>query len=165
MNKLAVFTMLLMCGFTAFSQSFYGKGDQKFQVGANFQDYGIGITATYDKGAGSNLSFGLSGTYLLGVDESIDADFLDRFDVKLRFNAHLQNVLNICECFDIYPGLNLGLKNFGGHAGVRYFFNDGIGIFTEAVFPISRYNTDDYLSPEKLLNNQFNLVVGLSFNL
>lgn len=165
MKKLSFLLFLCICSSAALGQSFYGKGDQKFQVGANFQEYGTGITATYDKGVGPNLSFGIMGTYLLDVDEYTDADFADRFDAKVRFSAHLQNVLNICDCFDIYPGLNLGLRNFGGHAGVRYFFNDGIGVFAETVFPISRYNTDDYLPPAKLMNNDLSFVVGLSFNL
>jgi hypothetical protein len=27
---------------------------------------------------------------------------------------------------DVYPGLNLGLHNFGAHLGFRYFFTDGL---------------------------------------
>jgi hypothetical protein len=26
---------------------------------------------------------------------------------------------------DLYPGLDLGLKNLGAHLGFRYFFSDG----------------------------------------
>jgi hypothetical protein len=29
---------------------------------------------------------------------------------------------------DIYPGLDLGLKNFGAHLGF-YFFTEGFGLF------------------------------------
>lgn len=165
MKKICFTLLLVLITTTSFSQSFNGKGDKKFQVGATVQKWGQGITGTYDVGAGQNISFGVSSTYLLGVDENIDADFLDRFDVKARFNAHLQNVLNVCDCFDVYPGLNIGLRNFGGHGGVRYFFNDGIGVFAETVFPIAKYDNDDHLAPEDLLNNQFTFTFGLSFNL
>ena len=61
---------------------------------------------------------------------------------------------------DIYPGLNLGLKNFGAHLGFRYFFSDGFGLYTEAEFPIARYNNNN-----AGFNNQFVVHVGASFNL
>jgi hypothetical protein len=64
---------------------------------------------------------------------------------------------------DIYPGLNLGLRNFGAHLGVRYFFSEGFGVYTEAGIPIARYDRniqgfDEY-------NNQFVFQIGASFNL
>jgi hypothetical protein len=61
---------------------------------------------------------------------------------------------------DIYPGLDLSLKNFGGHVGFRYFLSDGFGLFSEAVFPIAKYDTDS-----DGFNNQFILNIGASFNL
>ena len=73
-------------------------------------------------------------------------------------------MLNIDERFDIYPGLHLGLKNFGGHLGARYFFSSGFGLFTEASIPIAKYN-NDALAPAQELNNQFIFVIGASFNL
>ena len=103
------------------------------------QDGGTGLNMTYDIGLGSNISVGISGTYTLGVSSALDADFGDRFDVKARFNANLGDVIKIDDNFDIYPGLNLGLKNFGGHVGARYFFSDGFGLAVEALFPIARY--------------------------
>ena len=72
----------------------------------------------------------------------LDADFGDRFDLKARFNANLGNVLNVDENFDVYPGLSLSLKNFGGHLGARYFFSNGFGVFTEATFPLAKYSND-----------------------
>jgi hypothetical protein len=64
---------------------------------------------------------------------------------------------------DIYPGLNLGLRNFGAHLGLRYFFTEGFGIFTEAGIPIASYKTDA-IGFDKL-NNQFTFNIGASFNL
>ncbi len=173
-----LFTFILALASTAiFAQAYTGKGDTKFQVGANIQAEGQGIHATYDVGLGENISVGLSSVYLLGVTDFEEdtlglvenAEFLDRFDLRARFNANLSNVLNIDENFDLYPGLNLGLKNFGGHLGARYFFTEGFGVYTELQIPFASYkNSDDYSdfeAPRKELNNQFNVSLGAVFNL
>ena len=64
---------------------------------------------------------------------------------------------------DIYPGLDLGLKNLGGHIGFRYFFTDGFGVHAETGFPLSRYNRHPV--GYELLNNQFVVNIGISFNM
>ena len=64
---------------------------------------------------------------------------------------------------DIYPGLDLGLRNFGAHVGFRYFFTDGFGVFSEAGIPIAKYDTS--VSGFGYYNNQFVLNIGASFNL
>ncbi|GAA4966466.1 DUF6646 family protein [Algibacter aquimarinus] len=154
------------------SQAFIGKNDNKFQVGANFQDNGTGLNISYDFGIGENISIGLSSTYLLGVDDALknnmiddlNATFDNRFDVRARFNANLGNVISSDENFDVYPGLSLGLKNFGGHLGARYFFTSGFGIYTELNVPLAKYKTGT-LTPAETLHNQFTLNFGASFNL
>ncbi|EDM45636.1 hypothetical protein SCB49_07502 [unidentified eubacterium SCB49] len=171
-----LFTFILALASTAiFAQAYTGKGDTKFQVGVNLQENGTGINATYDLGVGENISFGFSTIYLLGVtnfSEDLgfeEAKFLDRFDLRARFNANLSNVLNIDENFDLYPGLNLGLKNFGGHLGARYFFTEGFGLYSELQIPFASYkNEDDYEIQEvsrKQLNDQFNVSIGAVFSL
>jgi len=114
------------------AQVFEGKGDQKFQVGGNFQDFASGINVSYDYGLGENISVGVSSTYALNVknNDILDAGFGDRFDIKLRFNANLGNVINIDDNFDVYPGLSLSTKNIGGHLGFRYLFTDGFGVYS-----------------------------------
>lgn len=146
------------------AQAYKGKGDTKFQVGANVQDAATGINVSYDYGLGENISVGLSSTYALGLDDSVSgADFLDRFDLKARFNANLGNVINIDENLDIYPGLNLSLKNFGGHLGFRYLFTDGFGLYTEFNTPFAEY--DNNLTAEETIHNQFTVNIGAVFNL
>jgi hypothetical protein len=145
------------------AQGYSGRGDQKFQVGANFQDNGTGITASYDYGLGENISIGAISSYVLGINSDIDNGARGRFDAKARFSAHLGPVMGISDRFDLYPGLDLGLKNFGFHTGARYFFSDGIGVFTELGFPIARYDTGD-LSPAEELHNQFVINLGVTFN-
>jgi len=165
MKKIVITTFLLLSISFANAQAYKGKGDIKGQVGANFQDGGNGIFVSSDFGIGENMSYGFSANYLLSLNgTSIDeAKFGDRIDVKARFNANIGNVFNLNKAMDIYPGLDLGLRNFGAHLGFRYFFTDGFGLFTEAGIPIAKYKSSP-VGYEKL-NNQFVFNVGMSFNL
>lgn len=183
MNTIKNLLIILACFFSsiAFSQAYSGNGDIKFSVGANLQADASGISASVDYGLGENISVGIKGLYLLGVEEYSmqaftlfegpfeDPELTDRFDLRARFSAHLSNVINIDENFDVYPGLDLGLKNFGAHLGARYFFTTGIGVFAEFNVPVARYKSDDdYTIPQTLrkeLNNQFNVTFGVSFNI
>lgn len=158
-----VFIMVLGVSFAS-AQAYQGKDDAKFQIGANFQENGTGIVVTYDYGMGENFSIGASSSYILGVEESIDSDFGNRFDLKARFNANLGSVMQLPANIDVYPGLNLGLKNFGGHLGTRYFFSDGFGLFAEASVPFAKYKSGD-LTPAEKLHNQFVFSFGATFNL
>jgi hypothetical protein len=78
-NIIVVLTLLSLAFVNA--QAFKGKGDNKFQVGANLQDNATGINLSYDFGVGENISFGLSSTYALSVENKLDAGFGDRFDI------------------------------------------------------------------------------------
>ena len=146
------------------AQAYMGKNDNKLQLGANFQNNATGINISYDYGLGENISVGVSSSYALGLNENISASVAERFDLKARFNANLGNVINIDENFDVYPGINLSLKNFGGHLGMRYFFSEGFGLYTEFNVPFAKYNTEILDAGEKL-HNQFTLNIGASFNL
>lgn len=146
------------------AQAFSGDGDNKLQIGANLQDAASGIYMSFDYGLGENISVGVSSTYALGVKSELDADFGDRIDLKGRFNAHLGSILGIDENFDLYPGLNISLKNFGGHVGARYFFSPGFGVFTEAVFPLAKYDANDK-EPAEYIHNQFVVNLGAVFSL
>jgi len=148
------------------AQAFKGLNDNKFQVGTSLQSNATGINVSYDYGIGENMSVGISSSYALGLNKDIElgVDTTDRLDVKARFSANLGNVINIDENFDFYPGLSLSLKNFGGHLGMRYFFSDGFGLYTEFNAPFAKYNTDVLDAGEKLFN-QFTVNVGVSFDL
>ena len=147
------------------AQAYKGKGDIKAQVGLNTQSHGTGINVSADFGIGENMSYGFVASYLLTVDEiaGVKPKFGDRADAKVRFNANLGNVFKLDKAMDIYPGLDLGTRNFGAHLGFRYFFTNGFGIYTEAEVPLARYDSnvqgfDEY-------NNQFVFQIGASFNL
>ena len=162
-NILMLITLLSVSFLQA--QSFSGNGDKKVQVGANFQDNATGIFASVDYGLGENISVGISSSYSLGINtDYVGKAFVDRFDVKARVNANIGNVINIDDAFDLYPGLNLGLKNFGAHLGARYFFTDGLGLFTELNLPLAKYDTGS-LTPSEKLHNQFSVNAGVIFNL
>ncbi len=164
MGKLSILALLLLSTVMVSAQAYEGKGDLKLNIGANLQDNGSGIMASLDYGLGENFSIGAASTYLLGVNSILDADFSDRIDLKAKFNANLGSVFQLGDNVDIYPGLNLGLKNFGGHLGARYFFTDGFGVFTELQTPIAKYKTENLTAAEKL-HNQFTINIGASFNI
>ncbi|RVT78214.1 hypothetical protein EOD40_02960 [Flavobacterium sufflavum] len=159
---------LLLLSFASLinAQAFKGKGDIKFDIAANIQNGGSGIRFSNDYGLGENISIGIVGSYLLSVSrDEMDnkPDFGDRVDVKARFNANLGNVFKIDEKVDIYPGLDLGLRNFGAHLGLRYFFTEGFGVVSEIGFPIAKYKPE--ATGFERLNNQFVFNIGASFNL
>lgn len=163
MKNIFLAIALLVSAFTT-AQSFEGKGDQKFQIGANFQDYVNGITLTYDYGLGDNFSIGLVTGYALNLNNGLTAKFDDRFELEARFNANLGSVLNIDDNFDLYPGISLSMKNFGGHLGMRYFFSSGFGIFSEFGTTFAKYNSG-ILTPAEKIHNQFTVNFGAVFNL
>jgi hypothetical protein len=173
MKKIITLLFLASFGLTNAQQAFKGKGDAKINLGANFQDGGTGIQGSADFGLGENFSFGFVASYLLGVDEytgfygehaylSLKPKFEDRIDAKVRVNANLSSVIGVDQ-LDIYPGLSLGLRNFGGHVGGRYFFTEGFGVFTEVGFPIAKYSENKDVFDH--LNNQVTFSLGASFNL
>ncbi|TPG36379.1 DUF6646 family protein [Flavobacterium pectinovorum] len=175
MKKIITLLFLVSFGITQAQQAFKGKGDIKVNVGANLQDGGSGIQGSVDFGLGENFSFGFVANYLLGVDNfngfyhnnptpyyDQKPDFSDRFDAKARINANLSSVIGVDQ-LDVYPGLSLGLHNFGGHVGGRYFFTEGFGVFTEIGFPIAKYGNNDGVFDH--LNNQTTFSLGASFNL
>ena len=157
-----IFTIVLLGAFCiANAQAFKGKDDTKLNIGTTIQNGGTGILAAADFGLGENFSIGILGSYLLGGSQIEDVNSDYRFDAKARFNANLGNVLNISPKFDMYPGLNLGLKNFGGHLGARYFFSDGFGVFSEFSAPFAKYDKD----AASKYNNGVSFNIGASFNL
>ncbi len=147
------------------AQAYKGKGDIKAQVGLNIQDHGTGINVGADFGLGENMSYGFVASYLLSVEKvgDIKPKFEDRADAKIRFNANLGNVFKLDKKMDIYPGLNLGTRNFGAHLGFRYFFTEGFGVYTEAGIPLAKY--DSNVEGFEEYNNQFVFQIGASFNL
>lgn len=130
MKKLIVaFSMLFVVG-TVSAQAWNGKGEQKAQVGLSAWGQGTGISGSYDYGLGGAVSVG-AGVNIYFSDYKVGQNFF----AYGRVGFHLQEALNLPSQWDIYPGLNLGTisKDFGlgAHLGVRYFFNDNVGIYGE----------------------------------
>jgi hypothetical protein len=164
MKKMLLIAALAFSGVVS-AQAYKGKGDTKLQIGYNAQSHANGISGTVDFGIGKNLSYGFSATYLLDADKigDVKPDFADRADIKARLNANIGDVIGIGDVVDVYPGLNLGLRNFGGHLGVRYFFTDGFGLYSEAAVPFAKYDSDVHGFDH--YNNQFTFQIGAVFNL
>jgi hypothetical protein len=168
MRKLVVVVFLGM-GLLANAQAYKGKEEVKLQIGATIQNGGTGIVLTNDYGIGENMSFGFVASYMLDADNisianvNYKPEFADRADLKVRFNANLGSVIGLEDNMDIYPGLHIGTRNFGGHLGFRYFFTDGFGVYTEVNAPIAKYDSTPSVFGH--YNNQFVFQVGASFNL
>ena len=165
MKKILVVAIIFAATQFSQAQAYEGKGDTKFQVGLNLQERGTGITSNLDFGLGENMSFGFLATYLLNANDikGESPSFEDRADLKIRFNANIGNVIGLTSKADLYPGLDLGTRNFGAHLGFRYFFTGGFGLYTEASVPLARYDTN--VNGFEHYNNQFMLHLGASFNL
>jgi hypothetical protein len=161
-----IFTLAAILSLSLISaQAFKGKSDIKGQMGLTLQDGGTGIGISTDFGLGQNLSFGIVAGYMLNADKigDVKPSFEDRADLRVRINANIGNAFKFDDHIDIYPGINLGLRNFGGHLGFRYFFTDGFGIYAEGTTPLARY--DNNLNGFEYYNNQFVFIIGTSFNL
>jgi hypothetical protein len=159
MKKIITLLVVLSVGFVN-AQAFKGKGDFKVQVGAHLPEKATGIHLTADYGVGENMSIGVATSYLMGFADGLkasDVKFGDKIDIRARFNANIGNVINIDDKLDIYPGLSLGIHDFGGHLGARYFFSDGFGVYTELGTQFAQYNSDD--------KRFFAANLGVSFNL
>lgn len=173
MKKMITLALLCSAAFVN-AQAYKGKGDTKAQVAASIQSGGAGIHGSVDFGLGENFSIGVTTTYLLDADEldvkfdngfpTTEApDFYQKIDAKFRFNANLGSVIGLPATMDLYPGLNLGIHNFGTHIGFRYFFTDGFGVFTEAGIPITKFAGNTV--GNEIYHNQFVFNIGASFNL
>jgi len=164
MKKVFIVLAIVMVSLSN-AQAYKGKGDIKAQVGLNIQEGATGINLSADFGLGENMSYGFVASYLLSVNEptGTSAEFDDRADAKIRFNANLGSVLKLDKAMDIYPGLNLGTRNFGAHLGFRYFFSEGFGLYAEGGVPLAKYDTD--IQGFEYYNNQFVFNIGASFNL
>lgn len=162
--KLKITILLALVTGLINAQAFKGKGDLKGQIGANFQDGGNGIFISTDFGIGENISYGFSGNFLLSKGNILGEEpkLEDKVDFKARFNLNIGKVFKMNPKMDVYPGLDLGMKNFGGHLGFRYFFSDGFGLFVEGGYPLTTYKNK--LVGIDYYNNQFVLNVGTSFN-
>jgi hypothetical protein len=98
--KKSITVLVLLAVGLMHAQAFKGKGDVKFDVGANFQEGGSGIRVSADFGLGENMSYGFATSYLLSVsndDLGNKPEFDDRIDAKVRFNANLGNVFQLDE--------------------------------------------------------------------
>ena len=147
------------------SIAFNGEGDKKLQIGTTLQKNARGISASYDYGITHNLSVGVFSSYMLKTNTVLDAfnpNFKDLFNAEARLNANIGNVINIDKYFDVYPGIHLGLKNFGGHLGVRYFFSHTFGVYSEFSVPFATY--DNSLDLLDKVNNQFTANIGACFH-
>lgn len=138
MKKL-LFAFILFAGcYTSavYSQAFSGEDARQRQIGVNFSQAGTGISYWHDRGINDYLSYGGYISYTITNDYR--DDLLDKLELEIRLTGHSTYLITICDCFDIYSGINLSLQNLGTHIGTRFMFTDTIGIFAEANIPIKQ---------------------------
>jgi hypothetical protein len=95
--KKSITVLVLLAVGLMHAQAFKGKGDVKFDVGANFQEGGSGIRVSADL---RKHVIWVCYSYLLSVsndDLGNKPEFDDRIDAKVRFNANLGNVFQLDE--------------------------------------------------------------------
>jgi len=129
MKKLFTACFILLYAYSTQAQSYDGKGDNKINVGYNIYGYGNGIKATYSYGLSDLFSLGAGVTYFFNND-------VNDYFLYAKADFHLGPLMDLPSKLDIYPGIELGYlssQNVGlaGYLGIRYFFNDKIGIYTE----------------------------------
>lgn len=160
-NKLLSVALALGLGISMNAQTaFNGNKDKKISISGTFQTGAKGLAVTFDKGVAENISVGIQAGYLLSFAGENTPTTGVRAHVAARFNANIGNTIGLPSNMDIYPGLNLGLKNFGGHLGYRLLLN-GFGLYSEVIFPISKYGSSNYAN----LNNQSTVHVGVVLGL
>ena len=129
MKKQIIALAFFALGFSAYSQSYKGKGDHKLNVGYEIYSYGSGIRASYD--------YGLNELFSLGAGASYYFDDEDReYFIYARTSFHLGFVMDLPRKLDIYPGIDFGYLDgsevgFTGYLGVRYCLSKKVLLFAE----------------------------------
>jgi len=107
MKKTLIVLILTISGFVS-AQAYKGKGDIKFQVGANIQKWGSGISVATDFGIGENMSFGFLTSYLLNTNEGFGVYSEIGFPIaKYKTSPILYENLNNQFVFNIGASFNL----------------------------------------------------------
>lgn len=129
MRKSILILVMSMLTSLGFAQAWNGQGDQKVQVGMSAWGYGTGLSGTYEYGISDAISLGAGANFYFSKNQS------EGFFLFGKGSYHLQDVLNLPDEWDIYPGLNIGLLGntfgLGAHVGARYFFSPKLGAFVE----------------------------------
>jgi outer membrane protein G len=165
-------TLLLLLTFSSgFSQACIGCGNSRFFAAASIQKNGVGGQLTFDYGISNFFSWGISSGYVLFSNDPTNTDnvqsndlVIEKSDFKLRFNAHIGSAIRNNEKFDIYTGVNVGLRNIGNHTAVVYDFNKRWGVALEGVIPIYKKNLIKPNDPDYYnYYNQPVIMIGLVF--
>ncbi len=139
---------------TGFSQAYDGFGDTKLSTGLSFQNGGIGLSVSSDRGMSDYISMGFNFGIVLNAKKietttvvngesysnEIEASdsFLEKLDLNYRLNGHFGEMIGMSEMSDVYGGLNLGFRNIGSQIGFRYLISDSFGFYAEANVPVAK---------------------------
>ncbi len=175
MKKTINLKMLLFVAVMAFA------GAQQVQAQAFDADYDFKIFAGYlNKGGKSGVllgaeygrsrffSFGCFAQALFNVknDDGEKMEFISCTELNFRCNFHWTDVFHLPSNFDIYTGINTGLRAVGLQGGIRYNFSERFGLYGEVQQPLMRtFVSDDKDFYNKLFSKKFGFSVGFTINL
>lgn len=137
MKKILLSITLLATSFSfAKAQGTLGKGNTQLNLGVGFSGFGLPVRAGLDFGVSRDITIGVqaspyfgSGFTLVGIGATAD--------------YHFNHLFKLPSKWDLYAGLGVGyyfvasgttaFSGVGlvGHAGVRYFFTESLGVNLE----------------------------------
>lgn len=138
MKKIILLAVVFM-SLGAFAQAPLESGALQLNAGVGTSSHGVPVYLGLDYGVGSNFTIGAETSYQSHNNSSA-------FGLGANANYHFNKILDISSKWDLYAGL--GLKyyswsnsnnnnnyhsgiNWGGQAGIRYFFTPKLGINAE----------------------------------
>jgi outer membrane immunogenic protein len=148
MYRLILIAILLAAVGSAFGQSPLATGQNQFNAGVGFSNWGVPVYIGFDHQVSNAVSLGAEFSYKSYNERHHD----HRYDHSIvgisgNVNYHFNTVLNIPRNWDFYAGLNVGYYywnspndydgdyhsglGLGGQIGGRYYFTDSFGLNLE----------------------------------
>ncbi|MGV8962519.1 MAG: outer membrane beta-barrel protein [Candidatus Saccharimonadaceae bacterium] len=148
MNKQFLILFLLISTSAVFAQRPISNGQTQLNLGVGLSSWGVPVYLGFDYGVHPDVTLGAEVSYR-GYNDNYYKHKYRHSIIGFSGNAnyHFNNVLNLPSPWDFYAGLNLGFYNWsspkdyegshtsglglGGQVGVRYFFNNKVGLNLE----------------------------------
>ena len=167
------FSILVLNVQKASAQAYDGKGDKKILLGyANTRGYSA-AQFKYEGGNSNLISMGLAMTYFfikedstyIGTDDGL-AKILDRSEIDIFMNFHLNKPLHLDDRSDVYIGPFISLQTTGIQAGYKYNFSERFGAYAEVSQGI--YNIFKFVNESNSKSSTYDtrtlFSAGITFN-
>jgi outer membrane immunogenic protein len=146
--KKIILTLTILCATNFLNAQTVGVRPTMFNAGVGFSSWGVPVYLGLDFGVHPDITIGGEVSFR-SFNERFGPNRYNHSVIGLsgNFNYHFDRVLKLPSPWNIYAGLNVGFymwnspKNYNGNynsglglgaqLGVRYFFNDRVGINLE----------------------------------